>query len=75
MTIKPAVDRLETDLASLMPVLRLDIASSVGGGYANEFAVQFVPTLIVLNEFGSEVGRFHLDVPNADQVAELVAHK
>ena len=69
--MKPAVDRLETELASVMPVLRLDIRSPLGAEYAAKFSVQAVPTLIILNQGGVEVARFHLDAPKAEQVARL----
>ncbi len=71
--MKPAVDRLETELAFVMPVLRLDIRSPLGGEYAANFAVQAVPTLIILNQSGVEVARFHLDTPAAERVARLAS--
>lgn len=71
--MKPAVDRLETELASVLPVIRLDIRSPLGGEYAAKFAVQAVPTLIILSQSGVEVARFHLDIPEAEQVARLAS--
>lgn len=71
--MKPAVDRLETALTPQIPLLRLDIRSSLGRQYAVKHGVQVVPTLIVLDKDRMEVGRFHLDVPSAGKVVLLMA--
>jgi len=71
--VKPVVDRLEIALSPEIPVLRLNLRSELGRKYARLYGVQTVPTFVVLNPTGTVVGRFHLDVPRADEVVLLTS--
>ena len=71
--MKPVVDRLEIALNPEIPVLRLNLRSEPGRKYAKLYGVQTVPTFVLLNAAGTVVGRFHLDVPRADEVVLLTS--
>jgi len=62
---KPVVDRLERDLAGRIPVVRIDLASREGSLVASHYAVQGIPTLVVVDGEGKavlrQVGRLKRD--------------
>jgi thiol-disulfide isomerase/thioredoxin len=60
MAMRPALDRLERELAERLRVLRVDVADPIGADLANRYGVKVVPTFILFNANGINEDQFSL---------------
>jgi thiol-disulfide isomerase/thioredoxin len=63
VAMKPAVDRLESELRNKLVVRRVDIQSDEGRELLTQFGIEFTPTFILFDVAGKERWRVtgHLD--------------
>jgi hypothetical protein len=52
---RPAVDRLEREIALQAKVVRLDILSGLGSNLRSRFDVRAVPTFVLLDGYDNEL--------------------
>lgn len=64
---------LEQELAGRLQVLRLNVDDEVGTRARSVYAVEKVPTVILLNRAGSEVYRTEGKLPRTAQIREELA--
>ena len=65
MLARPALDRLERDLAQRLRVLRIDVADPVGADLANRYSVNLAPTFVLFNANGIHEDQFSLRLDRA----------
>lgn len=63
---------LEQDLAGRLQVIRLNVDEAVGERARSVYAIEKVPTVILLNRSGSEVYRTEGKLPRVGQIREKV---
>lgn len=64
---------LEQELAGRVKVLRLNVDDEVGARARTVYAVEKVPTVILLNRSGSEVDRTEGKLPRSGQIRAKLA--
>jgi thiol-disulfide isomerase/thioredoxin len=57
VALKPAVDRLETELQDKLVVRHVDIQSAEGRRLVKQYAIEFTPTFILFDAAGKEQWR------------------
>jgi thiol-disulfide isomerase/thioredoxin len=65
MAMRPALDRLERELAARLRVLRLDVADPIAADLANRYDVRVAPTFILFNANGIHEDQFALRLDRA----------
>jgi thiol-disulfide isomerase/thioredoxin len=65
MAARPALDRLERDLAQRLRVLRIDVADPIGADLANRYGVNVAPTFVLFNGYGINEDQFALRLDRA----------
>jgi thiol-disulfide isomerase/thioredoxin len=65
MAARPALDRLERDLAGRLRVFRIDVADPIGADLANRYSINTAPTFILFNANGIHEDQFSLRLDRA----------
>ena len=69
--MKPAVDRLETQLSQKLIFVRLEVQSHVGRALYSKYDAKLVPTFIIFDQSGSIQYRTN-GVPEYDSINSML---
>jgi thiol-disulfide isomerase/thioredoxin len=73
LATRPIVDNIERDLAGTLDVLRVNVAEAVGQEVRERFGATMVPTIIVLDEHGTERYRTEGRLPRKRAILDALA--